>query len=102
LVLLRETDALDQQELATIGEVRAAVESKGSQLQFQVVAANDTSFSRLANAGGITTFPAFLVFGQRDSLALSQDHFSRATILSVFVPSVQSGAPCGATGRSPR
>ena len=102
LTFLRATDTLSQQDFATIAEVRAALEVKGSRLEYETVRSDDSSFAKLADGYGLTSFPAFVVFGQRDSLILSRDYFRTDTILSVFVPAPSSVAPCNPSGNIPQ
>ncbi len=89
-LLLSATDSLSQQQFAVISEVRGAVESKGSRLELETLRPSDGFFPAMVSGHGITSFPAFLVFGQRDSLTLSLTSFRSDTILSVFVLPAES------------
>lgn len=98
LVVLTNTgEALSNEKLAIIGEVRASLESHDSQLQFETLESADTAFQKLVNQYGITAFPAVIVKGQDKILVLREDRISADTILSVFKPKPASAAPDSAS-----
>lgn len=86
VVLLEADGALSSEALATIGDVRLAVESQGAQLQMETLRSGDSAFLRLTNQYAITTFPAVVASGPNGAIVLGNDQMRADTILSLLKP----------------
>ena len=76
--------SLSSEQLNTIGDLRAAVESHGEQMQFQSLLPTDSGYRKLVEQNKVASFPAFVVTGQEGVLVLNGDQFDIDTIKVVF------------------
>ncbi len=82
--LLSGEESLSSEQLTAIGDLRAAAESRGEQLQFELLQPADSEYQKLVELNRVVSLPAFVIRGQEGILVLSGDQFGIDTVKKVF------------------
>lgn len=82
---------LTSEQLNTIGDLRAAVECHGEQMQFQSLQPTDSAYRGLVEQHQVASFPTFVVTGREGALVLSGDQFNIDTVEVVFTAATTTG-----------
>lgn len=84
VVLLHIGDILSEQEVATIGDVKTAIESRGGQIRVWTLAFGDPAFLEALDRFKVTAFPAILVHGGNGTVVIHREEIRKDTILSIL------------------
>lgn len=93
--------SLSSEQLNTIGDLRAAVESHSAQFQFESLQSADSAYRRIAEQNKVVSFPAFVITGQEGVLVLSADQFGIDTVKVVFKGATATGGASLASEKKP-